>query len=85
MTASEKTAISLPRQTTARSRRAVKQGQAASTSAYVAVTLDEKAKLDDLAELLDEMLTASGGPLTVAEARAADRAIGAAGKKAKGR
>jgi Arc/MetJ-type ribon-helix-helix transcriptional regulator len=78
MTMTEKIAISLPRQTAARLRLAVKQGRAASASAYVASALDEKAKLDDLSELLDEMLAASGGPLTAAEARAADRAIGAA-------
>lgn len=85
MTTTEKIAISLPRQTAARLRRAVKQGRAASASAYVASALDEKAKLDDLSDLLDEMLATSGGPLTAAEIRAADRAIGVAGRKAKGR
>ncbi len=85
MTTTEKIAISLPRQTAARLRQAVKQGRAASASAYVASALDEKAKLDDLSELLDEMLAASGGPLTVTEAREADRLIGVAGKKAKRR
>ena len=85
MTTTEKIAISLPRQTAARLRQAVKQGRAASASAYVASALDEKAKLDDLSELLDEMLAASGGPLTAAEAREADRLIGVTGKKAKRR
>lgn len=87
MTTTEKIAVSLPRQIAARLRRAVRQGRAASVSAYVASALDEKAKLDDLSALLDEMLAASGGPLTPAEIRRADRAIGAAGRnrKTKGR
>jgi hypothetical protein len=45
-------------------------------SAYVALALEEKAKLDDLSALLDEMLAESGGPLSPAEMRAADLAIG---------
>ncbi|HEY6506477.1 MAG TPA: hypothetical protein VIY56_00605 [Vicinamibacterales bacterium] len=85
MTTTEKIAVSLPRQIAARLRRAVKQGRAASVSAYVASALDEKAKLDDLSALLDEMLAESGGPLSAAEVRAADRAIGVASRKVKGR
>jgi Arc/MetJ-type ribon-helix-helix transcriptional regulator len=77
MTTTEKIAISLPRQLAARARRAVRQGRATSVSAYVASALDEKAKLDDLAGLLDDMLAESGGPLSPTEVRAADRAIGA--------
>jgi Arc/MetJ-type ribon-helix-helix transcriptional regulator len=77
MTTMEKIAVSLPRPLAAQARRAVRQGRAASVSAYVASALDEKAKLDDLAALLDEMLAESGGPLSAAEVRAADRAIGA--------
>jgi hypothetical protein len=45
-------------------------------SAYVARALEEQAKLDDLGSLLDEMLAETGGPLTAAERRAADRALG---------
>ncbi|OFW17895.1 MAG: hypothetical protein A3H97_15790, partial [Acidobacteria bacterium RIFCSPLOWO2_02_FULL_65_29] len=55
---------------------AVREGRAASVSAYVASALEEKAKLDELAALLDQMLAESGGPLTSAERRAADRALG---------
>lgn len=44
-------------------------------SAYVAAALEEKAKLDDLAALLDEMLAASGGPLTDDEGAAADAVL----------
>lgn len=76
MNVSEKIAVSLPRGLAERARRAVRQGRAASVSAYVASALEEKAKLDELSTLFDEMLAESGGPLTVAERRAADRTLG---------
>ena len=76
MTVTEKIAVSLPRGLASRARRAVRQGRAASVSAYVASALEEKVKLDDLAALLDDMLAESGGPLNAAERRAADRALG---------
>jgi Arc/MetJ-type ribon-helix-helix transcriptional regulator len=71
-----KIAVSLPSELVAQARRAVADGRAASVSAYVARALEEQAKLDDLAALLDDMLTESGGPLTAAERAAADRALG---------
>jgi hypothetical protein len=77
MTTSEKIAVSLPSRLAQRARRAVRQGRAPSVSAYVAAALEEKVKLDELAGLLDEMLAESGGPLSRAEQRAADRALGA--------
>jgi hypothetical protein len=64
MNASEKIAVSLPRGLAERARRAVRRGRAASVSAYVASALEDKVKLDELATLLDEMLSESGGPLT---------------------
>ena len=76
MNRTEKIAVSLPRGIADRARRAVRQGRAPSVSAYVASALEEKARLDELAALLDEMLAESGGPLTAAERRAADRALG---------
>lgn len=75
MTAYQKIAVSLPWRVAESARRAVRRGRATSVSAYVAGAIEEKAKLDDLATLLDEMLAASGGPLTAAERRAADRAL----------
>ena len=81
MTSTEKIAVSLPAKLAARARQAVRQGRAPSVSAYVASALEEKAKLDDLAALLDEMLAESGGPLTPAERRAADRALGISRRK----
>jgi len=76
MTGYQKIAVSLPWQAAENARRAVRQGRAASVSAYVAAAIEEKAKLDDLATLLDEMLAESGDPLTAVERRAADRALG---------
>lgn len=68
--------MSLPDGLAERARRAVRQGRAASLSAYVASALAEKIKLDELSALLDEMLAETGGPLTPQERRAADRALG---------
>jgi hypothetical protein len=81
MTRFEKIAVSLPRHAAESARRAVSRGHAASISAFVAAAIDEKAKLGELATLLDEMLAESGGPLTAAERRAADRALGISTKK----
>jgi len=71
-----KIAVSLPVELVEHAQRAVAEGKAASVSAYVAAALEEKAKLDDLASLLDEMLAETGGPLTARERKAADRALG---------
>jgi Arc/MetJ-type ribon-helix-helix transcriptional regulator len=71
-----KIAVSLPAELVEQAHRAVAAGRAASVSGYVAMALEEKAKLDDLASLLDEMLAETGGPLTAKERRAADRALG---------
>lgn len=78
MTTTQKIAVSLPKHVAEGARRAVRSGRAKSVSAYVADALEEKVKLDELSLLLDEMLAESGGPLTVAERRAADRALGVA-------
>jgi hypothetical protein len=72
-----KIAITLPPELVARARSAVRRKRAESVSAYVAAALEEKAKLDDLDELLASMLDASGGPLTNKERLAADTALGA--------
>jgi Arc/MetJ-type ribon-helix-helix transcriptional regulator len=81
MTSSEKIAVSLPRQLAQRARQAVRRGRARSVSAYVASALEEKVKLDELATLLDEMLAESGGSLSRAEERAADRTLGVTKKR----
>ncbi len=77
----EKIAVSLPPQAAESARRAVRRGRAPSVSAYIAEAIEEKTKLEELAALLDEMLAASGGPLTATERRAADRALGVPRKK----
>ncbi|CAN5605753.1 hypothetical protein BH24ACT5_BH24ACT5_07310 [soil metagenome] len=71
-----KIAVSLPAELVEAARRAVVDGRADSVSAYVASALEEKAKLDDLASLLDEMLAETGGTLTSTERDAADRVLG---------
>jgi Arc/MetJ-type ribon-helix-helix transcriptional regulator len=81
MTSFEKIAVSLPVHAAESARRAVRRGRATSVSAYVADAIEEKAKLYDLAALLDEMLAASGGPLTATERRDAERALGISTKK----
>ena len=81
MTRFEKLAVSLPQHAAESARRAVRQGRAESVSAFVAKAIEDTAKLDDLAALLDEMLAESGGPLTAAEQRAADRALGIRSKR----
>jgi hypothetical protein len=71
----EKIAVSIPEEILHSARKAVQRGRAPTISAYVAAALEQKTKLDDLEDLLDEMLEATGGPLTAAERRAADAAI----------
>jgi Arc/MetJ-type ribon-helix-helix transcriptional regulator len=71
-----KIAVTLPPELVERARRAVRKGVAASVSAYVTKALEERAKLDDLAAMLESMLEESGGPLTERERRAADQALG---------
>ncbi len=71
-----KIAVSLPTELVDQAQRAVAEGRASSVSAYVARALQEQAKLDDLAALLEKMLVETGGPLTATERKAADRALG---------
>jgi Arc/MetJ-type ribon-helix-helix transcriptional regulator len=75
MTPKEKIAVSLPPHLVRAARKAVRGGRAPNVSAYVADALTEKAKLDDLSALLDEMLAETGGPPTAAERRAAARIL----------
>ncbi len=74
-----KVAVAVPVPLLEVARRAVRSGRARSVSAYVSAALEEKAKLDDLSALLDELLAASGGPLTDAERRRAKDALGLSG------
>jgi len=78
-----KIAITVPRPLLAAARRAVRERRAASVSAYVASALEERAKLDDLASMLDQMLAESGGPPSAAERREAYRMLGLAPRRRK--
>jgi Arc/MetJ-type ribon-helix-helix transcriptional regulator len=76
MTGDTKIAISLPLRAAETARNAVKAGRATSVSAYIAEAVEQHGKQEDLAAVLDEMLAETGGSLTDAERRAADRALG---------
>lgn len=76
MTSRTKIAVSLPSNLVEAAREAVEAGRAKSVSAYVATALEEKAGLDELAEMLDEMLAHTGGPLTPDEMHSLDKAAG---------
>ena len=82
---SEKIAISIPGALAAQARNAVRKGRARSVSSYVAAALEEKSKLDDLEELLEEMLAETGGALSMRERDIADAALGRSGKKTRRR
>lgn len=62
-----KIAITVPERILVRARAAVRRGRARSLSAYVSAAIDQKVMLDDLDAMLEEMLAATGGPLTAAE------------------
>lgn len=70
-----KIAISLPDELVERARQAVDSGDAASVSAYIADAMTARARRENSATLLSEMLAESGGPMTKAERAAADRLL----------
>ena len=70
-----KIAVTVPEQVLRQARGAIRRGKAGSLSAYVSAALVQKTMLDDLGEMLDELLARTGGPLTKAEERAADRVL----------
>ena len=71
-----KITISLPSRAAEHVKRAVKSGRAPSASAYIAEAIEQKATSGRLDEMLEEMLERTGGPLTAAEIRQADRLLG---------
>ena len=78
-----KIAISLPEDAVARVREAVRKGRAASASAYIADAIRERVTRDDLAGMLDEMLSETGGPLTARERRSLDAELGVTERRAR--
>jgi Arc/MetJ-type ribon-helix-helix transcriptional regulator len=81
MTGHEKIAVSIPTHLVAKARRAVKQGEAPSVSAYIARAVEQKAMQDDLDAMLDEWLAETGGPPTSAERRRAREKLAAVLKR----
>ncbi len=75
MTTYEKIAISLPTRAAEQARRAVKEGRAPSVSAYVVAAIEAKEASQSLEALFEEMLAETGGPLTPAETKAAEREL----------
>lgn len=71
----QKIAITVPEQTLASARRAVRAGKAGSLSAYISRALEQQTLLDDLDSLLQELLSESGGPLTAQEKGWADSVL----------
>ena len=70
-----KIAVSLPDELVAHARDAVRDGRAASVSAFVAEAMVERVRLERLEGMLDEILEETGGPLTDAERAEADRLL----------
>jgi Arc/MetJ-type ribon-helix-helix transcriptional regulator len=81
----QKIAVSIPGAILEQARRSVRKGRAASMSAYVTSAIAEKVKNDDLAELLEQMLAETGGPLTAKERAEADKALFGRKRKVAGR
>ena len=75
MTRYEKIAISLPSHTAERVRRAVKNGEAPSASAYITNAIERKLTREEGIAMLDEWLEESGGPMTAEEKRMVDREL----------
>ena len=76
-----KIAVTLPPSLVERAQIAVREGRAPSFSAYVASALEEKVKLDELDQMLNDMLAETGGPLTPREQVAAADALGVAAER----
>jgi len=80
-----KIAVTIPRPLLANARRAVRKGTSDSVSAYVTAAMEDKAKVDDLKAMLDEMLAETGGPATAAEKRQAEQMLGLRPRRSKRR
>ena len=73
----EKIGVTVPQEVLRKARGAIRHGAARTLSEYVTIALQQKTMLDDLDSLLQQMLAESGGPLTPAEIRRAELALGA--------
>jgi Arc/MetJ-type ribon-helix-helix transcriptional regulator len=76
MTRKAKIAVTLPQELVDAAQTAVRDGRAASVSAYVAEALRQRETADELQKHLDRALARTGGPLTDAERAEIDRLAG---------
>jgi Arc/MetJ-type ribon-helix-helix transcriptional regulator len=70
-----KIAVSLPDDVVEHARRAVKEGRAASVSAFVSEAMAARIRDERLDDYLDELLEKSGGPMTDEERVRIDRIL----------
>lgn len=70
-----KIAITVSRETLARAKKAVKEGDAASVSAYFEEAAQKRYTREETVAWLDRLLEESGGPPTPAEQREVDRIL----------
>ena len=71
-----KVAITVSPATLAKAKKAVKEGRAASVSAFFEAAVAHRESREDIMKMLDEMLDETGGPLTAAERTDAERLLG---------
>ena len=76
MTRKDKIAVTLPHELVVAARTAVREGRAASVSAYVAEAMEQRANAEGLDALIDEILEMTGGPMTDEERDEVDRKLG---------
>lgn len=76
-----KIAITVKRETLARAKKAVKEGRAASVSAFFEDAVEKRMTREEGIAWLDTLLQESGGPPTAAEQREVDRILGRVRRK----
>lgn len=80
-----KIAITVSRATLAKAKKAVKDGDATSVSAYFENAVAKLYTRDETIAWLDDLLEQSGGPPTPAEQREVDRILGRTRRRKRGR
>lgn len=79
-----KIAITVSRETLARAKKAVKEGRAASVSAFFENAVARLYTREESIAMIDQWLEESGGPATAAEKREAARILGLARRRKRG-
>lgn len=80
-----KIAITVSQATLAKAKKAVKEGRATSVSAFFEAAVEHRESREDTIAMLDDILEETGGPLTAAEKREADRILGTKPRRKRGR